>query len=74
MSAADRRRRLIQVLWNLRGLGLFLIGPVVGVWTVAATFGMPPGLQIAAALMFLFSVGIYAVLARGEWRRISGGH
>ncbi len=73
MSAADRRRRALQVLWNLRALGLFLIGPVIGVWAGAAIFGMPRTLQMAASVMFLFSLGIYAVLVRGEWRRLSGG-
>jgi len=73
MSAADRRRRALQVLWNLRAFGLFLIGPVFGVWAGAAIFGMPRTLQIAACVMFLFSLGMYAVLVRGEWRRLSGG-
>ncbi len=73
MSAADRRRLTLQVLWNLRALSLFLIGPVIGVWANAAIFGMPRILQIAACVMFLFSLGIYAVLVRDEWRRLSNG-
>ena len=73
LSPADRRQ-LLQVLWNLRGLGLFLIGPVIGVWAVAAIFGLPQNLQIMAGIMFVFSLGIYAMLVRGEWRRLSGGH
>ena len=73
MSAADRRRLALQVLWNLRALGLFLIGPVIGVWAGAAIFGMPRSLQVLAGVMFLFSLGMYAILVRGEWRRLSGG-
>ena len=73
MSAADRRRLTLQVLWNLRALGLFLIGPIVGVWAGAAIFGMPRILQIVACVMFLFSLGMYAILVRGEWRRLSNG-
>lgn len=72
MTAVDRRRAL-QVLWNLRGLGLFLIGPVIGVWAGAAVFGMPRSLQVSAGVMFLFSLGMFALLVRGEWRRLSGG-
>ncbi len=64
---------LAEVLWNLRGLSLFLVGPVVGVWIVAAIFGMPRGLQVLAGVMFLFSLGILALLVGGEWRRLSAG-
>ena len=72
MSAANRRR-LLQVLWNLRALGLFLIGPVVGVGAGAAIFGMPVPLQVAAAVTFVFSLALYASLVRSEWRRSPGG-
>ena len=71
MSMGDRQL-MAKVLWNLRGLGLFLIGPVLGVLLVAAIFGLPPGLQVVAGIMFAFSLGIYAMLIRGEWRRLSG--
>ncbi len=73
MSPSGRRRLALQVVWNLRALGLFLIGPVVGVWLVGAVFGMPRSLVIAAGIMFLFSLGMCATLARGEWRRLSNG-
>ena len=71
MSPSDRWRLVLQVLWNLRALGLFLLGPVVGVWIVAAIFGMPRSLVVAAGVMFLFSLAMCATLARGEWRRLS---
>lgn len=71
MSATDRWRLAGQVLWNLRGLGLFLIGPVIGVGLGAAIFGMPLPLVGAAAMVFLVSLGMYAMLVRGEWRRLS---
>ena len=73
MTPLDRRRLALQVAWNLRALGLFLIGPVIGVWIVAAVFGMPRSLVVAAGIMFLFSLGMWASLARGEWRRLSSG-
>ena len=73
MSTADRPRLALQVLWNLRALSLFLIGPVIGVVLSAVIFGMPRALQVAACVMFLFSLGIYALLVRGEWRRLSAG-
>ena len=73
MSAVDRRPLVLQVLWSFRGLGLFLIGPVIGVLIVAVVFGLPRGLQISAFVMFLFSLGTYAVLVRGEWRRLAKG-
>ena len=71
MNASDRRL-VFQALWNLRALSLFLIGPVIGVWLGAGIFGMPHTLQISAAIMFLFSLGIYTMLVRGEWRRLLG--
>lgn len=72
MSTSNRWRLALQVLWNLRALGLFLIGPVIGVWAGAAIFGMPRGLQIVACAMFLVSLGMFSMLLRGEWRRLSG--
>ena len=72
MSTAGRGLAL-QALWNLRALGLFLIGPVIGVWLGAAIFGMPRNLQISACVVFIFSLGMYAVLVRSECHRLSGG-
>lgn len=60
------------MLWSLRGLVLFLVGPVIGVGLVAAIFGLPQGLQLLAGIMFLFSLAILALLVRGEWRRLAG--
>lgn len=59
-----------QVAWNLRGLALFLIGPVVGVALGGAIFGMPTDLVWAAAIAFLISLSMFGLLARGEWRRL----
>ncbi len=71
-SEAPGRRRLAgQVAWNLRGLALFLIGPVVGVALGGAIFGMPADLVWAAAVAFLISLSMFGLLARGEWRRLA---
>ena len=67
---ADRLRILGQVLWNLRMLGLFLVGPGLGVALVGAIFGLAPHLYGAAAGMFGLTLGLFALLARGEWRRL----
>ncbi len=67
----DRGRLAGQVLWNLRGLGFFLIGPVLGVGLVGAIFGMPGNLVWAAAIAFLISLSLFGLLARGEWRRLA---
>ncbi len=61
---------ILRALWNLRALGLFLLGPVVGVTLGAEVFGMPGALIRVAAVMFLLSLGMFAVLVRGEWRRL----
>ncbi len=71
MSATARLRLAFQALWNVRVLGLFLIGPVVGIGIGAATFGLSPTLQRAAFVMFLLPLGLYAMLARGEWQRLA---
>ena len=59
-----------QAIWNLRLLGLFLLGPVVGVLLVNAIFGLPGALRLLAGAMFLFSLALFAVLVRGERRRL----
>ncbi len=69
----ERRVLAMQAAWNLRALALFLLGPVIGVWLGAAIFGMPRNLQIAAAVVFLFSVAMFVMLIRGEWKRLSRG-
>ena len=73
MNAPFRRRLAWQVLWNLRGLGLFLIGPAAGVGLGAAIFGMPPALLLAAGLVFAVSLAMYATLVQAEWRRLAPG-
>jgi uncharacterized membrane protein YfcA len=73
MTPPERRVLAMQAAWNLRALALFLIGPVIGVWLGAAIFGMPRNLQIAAAVAFLFSVAMFVMLIRGEWKRLSRG-
>ena len=73
MMPATRRAPAAQALWNLRGLALFLVGPAIGVWLGAAIFGMPRTLLIAASLMFLFSLALFAVMLRGECRRLARG-
>lgn len=70
---SDRRRRVRRVLWNLRGLALFLIGPVAGILLADAIFGLPRNLLIAAAVMFGFSLLTFGLLIRGEWRRLPHG-
>ena len=70
MTRADRSRPLFEVLWNLRGLALFLVGPAVGVALGAAIFGLPQPLEIAAVVMFAFSLGVLAILGRAEWRTV----
>jgi len=67
---ASRLRILGQVLWNLRMLGLFLVGPGLGVALVGAIFGLAPHLYGAAAGMFGLTLALFALLARGEWRRL----
>ena len=69
-TQAANRRRARAVLWNLRFMGLLAIGPAAGVGLGAAIFGLPPDLQFAAGVMFLFGLGLCAILAKAEWRRL----
>ena len=73
MPASLQRRatRALHVVWNLRVLGLFLIGPVVGVLLGGMIFGLPDDLRWAAAIGFLISLSLFGMLARDEWRRLS---
>lgn len=52
-------------------MALLVIGPAVGIGLNAAIFGMPRNLQIVALGMFVFSLGLCAILARAEWRRLA---
>ena len=65
------KRATLRALWNLRALGLFLLGPVVGVILGATVFGMPVELVRVAAVLFLFSVALFGILVRGERRRLA---
>ncbi len=67
----DRLQLAGRVAWNLRGLALFLVGPVVGVGLGGAIFGMPTDLIWAAAVAFLISLSMFGLLVRGEWRRLA---
>ena len=70
MKAGGRAGPTLRALWNLRALGLFLIGPMVGVGLGAAVFGMPGALIGVAVVMFMVSLGMFAMLVRGERRRL----
>lgn len=69
-TGSGRLTILVQVAWNLRMLGLFLLGPGLGIGLVGAIFGLDPQLYPAAALMFLLTLSLFALLVRGEWRRL----
>ena len=62
---------LLGVLWNLRLLSLFLIGPAVGVALVGLIFGLPGDLPLAAGAMFLLSLGLFGILFKSEWQRLA---
>jgi uncharacterized membrane protein len=64
-------RTALLVVWNLRVLGLFLIGPAVGIAVGGIIFGLPVDIRWMAVAMFLLSLSLFGVLARGEWRRVS---
>lgn len=64
------RGATLRALWNLRALGLFLVGPVAGLGLVAATFGLPPALLALAGGFLLFSLSLFGLLVRGERRRL----
>ncbi len=69
-TQAANRRRARAVLWNLRFMGLLAIGPAAGVGLGALIFGLPADLQFAAGIMFLFGLGLCAILAKAEWRKL----
>ncbi len=71
MSSLAPLRRAGRVVWNLRVLALFLLGPVAGVIMSAAIFGLPDDLRWAAGVALLISLSLFGMLARGEWRRLS---
>lgn len=71
MTVSGPAWQALRVLWNLRVLSLFLIGPALGVALGGAIFGLPTNVLWAAAAMFLVSLSLLGVLVRAEWRRLS---
>ena len=71
VQLAAAGRRLLRALWTMRVLGLFMIGPALGILLVGVTFGLPPGMLSLAAAMFAFSLALLALLVRGEYNRLS---
>lgn len=61
---------LIQALWNLRWMGLFMIGPALGIILVDIIFGLPAMLWWSAGGMSLFMLGLYMSLVLKERRLI----
>ena len=66
----SRLHPLLQALWNLRMLALFLLGPLFGLALVGGVFGLPSALYLPAGGMFLFSLGMMLILVVSESRRI----
>ncbi len=64
-------QRALRAAWNLRGLGLFLAGPIVGVLLVGLTFGFPVPMRIAAGAVLLFDLALWGALIKNEAARLS---
>ena len=64
-------RLALTALWNLRMLGLFLVGPVVGVIIGGWTFTMPLALRWTGLGMFVLSVALLGILVRDEYGRLA---
>ncbi len=64
-------RLILLALWNLRLLGLFLVGPVAGVMIGGWTFAVPVPLRWAALGMLGLSLALLAVLVRDEVGRLA---
>jgi hypothetical protein len=66
---SDRRLWLVA-LWHMRWPAVYICGPVVGLVLVNLFFGLPDHLWFLAAGFFGFSAILYAILVRGEIRRL----
>ena len=71
VSQWRRGRRTLLVIWNLRVLGLFLVGPLVGGALGGVIFGMPEDQRWAAAVAFAISLSLFGILAKNQWHRLS---
>lgn len=60
----------LQALWNMRLPALYTCGPPVGVILIDLFFGLPNRLWFLAGGFFIFSLVLFAVLVRGESRRL----
>lgn len=64
-------RELSRAIWNMRLLGLFLVGPAMGLALVSVTFGLSAGLLRLAAAMACLSLGLLGWLVRAEYVRLA---
>lgn len=64
-------RRALTAVWNLRALSLFIVGPVTGLLIIVQTFGTSAGLLELAAAMLMLSLGLFGVLIKSEYDRLS---
>ena len=64
-------RLVLLAAWNLRLLGLFVVGPAMGALLGTLTFAMPVPLRWSALGMFGFILVLLGILVRDEVRRLA---
>jgi hypothetical protein len=66
-----QNKPLLQALWNLRWISLFMVGPALGIVLVDLIFGLPAFLWWSAGAMSLLMLGIFMSLVLKERRLIA---
>jgi hypothetical protein len=69
-TALTARQTLRQALWNLRWPGLVVLGPMGSLVLINLFFGLPGQLWLLAGGFFLFSLVLFGILVRGEYKQL----
>lgn len=72
-GTAENLRIFARACWNLRLLGLLLVGPLSGVVLAGDIFGLTSALYWTAGFFLVFTLSLFAILVRAEWSRLSIG-
>ncbi len=69
-TAPAARHTLRQALWNLRWPGLVVLGPMGSLVLINLFFGLPDKLWFVGGGFFLFSLVLFGILVRGEYKQL----
>lgn len=61
---------IARAIWNARWPAVFIGAPLLGLLMIELIFGLPQQLLLPAAAVLVVNLVLFAVLVRGEFKRI----